>query len=81
MFSPTLTKKDVPDDLWLPAEIRVQLEGPVDDYTPTQREILLQKLRTLTDRIVHAETTLARVNIEPRLRALEGRDIPRCRGA
>lgn len=78
MFSPSLTKKDVPDAIWLPAEIRLQLdqgESPSASRSAegvNLREVLQQKLNVLSDKIGHIESVLARLNIEGRLRSLEG---------
>lgn len=80
MFSPTLTKKDVPDALWLPAEIRLQLEhgespssrSEYERSSTSLRDILEHKLTILSDKIGHIESVLGKLKIEERLRALEG---------
>ena len=73
MFSPLLSKLNVPESIWLPPEIRSLIEP--EDHSPSStvphRVLLGQKLDILLDRIDHIETVIDRLDMENRLRRLE----------
>ena len=72
IFSPLLEKKEVPDTLWLPPEIRSMLGGPKEEPVDMSTESVLKaKLDCLIDRISHVESLAKQLDVEGRLRRLE----------
>jgi hypothetical protein len=71
VFSPLLTKKDVPETLWLPPEVRSVLEGEKSPSLSYRKSLLRTQLLALTERIEHVDSLLRNLNLENRLRLLD----------
>lgn len=71
VFSPLLTKKDVPETLWLPPEVRSVLEGEKSPSLSYRKSLLRTQLLALTERIEHVDSLLRNINVENRLRLLD----------
>jgi hypothetical protein len=71
VFSPLLTKKDVPETLWLPPEVRSVLEGEKSPSLSSRKSLLRTQLLALTERIEHVDSLLRNLNVENRLRRLD----------
>jgi hypothetical protein len=73
MLSKSLKLSDIPDSMWLPPEMRARLS--VGEYQSVNsrncQDRLIDCLKALSERIMHAESMLSKLDIETRLTRLE----------
>jgi hypothetical protein len=74
MFSPSLSAMKIPDTVWLPPEIRSELESgsPISErQVVTPRNILKHHVDCLLARVEHIELMLRQLDVETRISKLE----------
>jgi hypothetical protein len=81
MFSPLLKEQQVPEEVWLPPEIRTLMEGKDTQEEPAT---LKSQLDRILERISHVEVMLKQLGMEDRLKRIENCQaglVSRSRGA
>ena len=72
IISKKLKLSDIPETMWLPPEVRATLiNGSKHEPTVNIVDQVIGSLSALSDRIMHAESHLSKLDMESRLHRLE----------